>query len=211
MHEEVGYVTSDNMGEEHLATLGAQSAGTTHGLDTTKVLQEGASASADQDATGTIAMPSVPVGVDAGSHAGSTALVGRSSAAAPETKGPNVPYTCRVDTDFGHISFYDKGSFFEAVCNNCLHGSCKLRRTALVKKGGLGGRPLGFMMKWLSENHVNREVHWDKSTWQSWDQESRILQRLSLASLDSGATLLGYERPLTEGEPEEPLTLKGYL
>eukprot|EP00971_Amphidinium_carterae_P009282 183163-Amphidinium_carterae.2 len=67
------------------------------------------------------------------------------------------------------------------------------------------------MMKWLSENHVSREEHWDKSKWESWDQESRIEQRMNLLSLENGATLLGYERPLKKDEPEEPLTLKGYL
>lgn len=114
----------------------------------------------------------------------------------------------------GRISFYSKKNAFEGVCQNPEHGKCVATRTNKSKglcEDGLpkGGRPVGFLAAWLSHSETTqtKEEHWaafDNS------HEQRLDLRREIARTQGGAHLLTFERPLVDGESEEPRTLEGY-
>ena len=112
----------------------------------------------------------------------------------------------------GRISYYAGKSGFEAVCRNPAHGPgrCVLFRTAKLSKSGgrpTRGRPLGFLMCWLRNNHVPTKALHHASENMQFSHESRCKCREEL----SGQRLLGFERARLEGEDAEPLTLQGYV
>ena len=138
---------------------------------------------------------------------------GRAAKAVPK-RGQLLAAAASVQTPGGRIAFYAGGNFFQATCGR--HPQCALTRTAngtFSRNGVSGGRPLGFLAKWLSEsrNAATKEQHWDKEAWRAYTQESRAAERRALADLPGGAELLGCERVVEPGEPEEPVLLKGYV
>ena len=137
------------------------------------------------------------------------------AAVAPKrvARGPTSSAQCVVVLAHGTIAYYVKGDFFEAVCRNPAHGTCRNASGTLIKSGWSGGRPLGMLCMWLSESqkHDTKALHWDKETWKLWSQADREAQRLELAQLPNGMELLACERPRQEGEPIEAETLQGYL
>ena len=129
-------------------------------------------------------------------------------------RGPHVGAQSVVRVAGGTLSYYAAGDFFEAVCSH--HDKCKLRRSArgqTTKAGLVAGRPLGFLMQWLSQGPLmaSKEAHWDKAVWASWSQEARQDQRRSLSEQPLGPELIAFERPKAADEDEEPSSLKGYL
>eukprot|EP00971_Amphidinium_carterae_P235726 4678090-Amphidinium_carterae.1 len=130
-------------------------------------------------------------------------------------RGPLTSATVCVRFPKGTISFYEKGNFFEAVCGNKKHGSCKLRRSCKGRIGKDGilraGRPLGFLCQWLhASDWETKAEHWEKAFW-CWTQTQRKTKRDELRLLDGGAELLSYERDVMENEPEEAECVDAYL
>lgn len=115
----------------------------------------------------------------------------------------------------GSISFYPSKQAFEAVCDNRGHGRCVATRTCRGKGKGpdgfrRGGRPVGFLAAWLKagEHVASKEEHWllfDNPV------AERMALRRELSETEAGRMLASRERPRDEGEPEEPLSLEGYL
>ena len=128
--------------------------------------------------------------------------------------GPRARAMASVACDHGRISFYQQRNFFEAVCG--YHPQCVLSRTANGRpspEGVCGGRPLGFLMRWLQDGAFapDKGIHWDQHCWAMFTQEERLAARRELAGLDGGAELLACERATAEGEAEEPATLTGLV
>ena len=80
-----------------------------------------------------------------------------------------------------------------------------------------GGRPLGFMLRWLqlSSTVGTKEEHW-KFDDLSLSLELRKAFREQLKQSEQGLALLAKERKqkladAAEAEPEEPSTLRGYV
>eukprot|EP00971_Amphidinium_carterae_P331883 6465706-Amphidinium_carterae.3 len=116
----------------------------------------------------------------------------------------------------GKISFHVSKNSFEAVCNK--HKNCVLTRVARPAKASktvsAAGRPLGFLTSWLllGESCSSKEVHWDKTKWrETFTQQRRQEARCLLASLPGGSTLAEHERDRANGEPEEPVSLTGFM
>jgi hypothetical protein len=127
-----------------------------------------------------------------------------------------------MEIEGGHICFYPSKNCFEAHCGNPDHGRCVLTRgngyrhlraassadLAPLKKGG---RPLGFLVAWLSKSFVatTRAEHWSLEMMMS-DLVLRTIGRLTLQDSLDGRNLATRERPRDLGEESEPESLGGY-
>ena len=112
-------------------------------------------------------------------------------------------YTVQVPG--GKLSYYSKGSFFQAICSNPAHKPrCVLSRSAEEGRKPSQGRPVGLLLGWLAkgEHLPNKEAHWMRDNWPS--QAERLEYRLGLPVLEGGADLLLCEREKRPDEPEEP-------
>lgn len=116
----------------------------------------------------------------------------------------------------GRIGYFESKRSFEAVCENRLHGRCVLTRTrqsrGLTAEGfPKAGRPVGFLAAWLAsgEGLATKEEHWRASCLAPSHAERLALRQAIRDSGDAGKLILSCERPLADGEPEEPLTLEG--
>jgi hypothetical protein len=132
----------------------------------------------------------------------------------------------RFEFEGGSITYYASKNCFEAHCGNTEHGRCVLTRHgqrladdeaplrfSKTTKKPIGGRPLGFLMAWLSASHdCTRDEHWSRGLC-DFDLDTRVLLRAELSLSDVGQALSGYERPKDDGsgEQSEPETLEGYL
>ena len=105
----------------------------------------------------------------------------------------------RVNFEDGSwIAFYKSKNTFEAHCPNDNHVSCVLSRSntdwftfADGSKGG--GRPLGFMMAWLSMSSVaDKHDHWADECFQ-WSKDERETHRILLCTAPGADELLQYE------------------
>lgn len=152
--------------------------------------------------------------------------VGRASDIAPHVPQP-VPKalpgrrggsTVILQCPGGSVAFYGARHSFEAVCQHPGHGRCVLTRTCKGKRnataeGGIvGGRPVAFLASWLAygEGVATKDEHWAEAAFDQPREERARLRAAIRDSGESGALLLGCERPLEAGEPEEPATLVGY-
>lgn len=120
----------------------------------------------------------------------------------------------------GRILFYPSRGEFVAHCGNKDHGRCVLTRTRYGKVPDddpdavpLGGRPLGMLLAWLACNGQDTKAgHWTVAALNRPLDERMYRRTLLMASDDPMASeLLGKERPLADGEPDEPVTLEGYI
>eukprot|EP00971_Amphidinium_carterae_P352871 6492758-Amphidinium_carterae.3 len=142
------------------------------------------------------------------------------------TRGPNLGLResalAYIEVAEGRISFYAAKGIFEAKCTCTSHnvpGTCKLTRTHNVRKKSrdgksLGGRPVPFLLAWLrfSSNCAGKEEHWQRALWETqFPLASREACRRELQSSEAGRHLLAQERPLEDGEAEEPVTLDGMV
>eukprot|EP00971_Amphidinium_carterae_P352502 6492624-Amphidinium_carterae.3 len=119
----------------------------------------------------------------------------------------------------GRISFHFSKNSFEAVCN--VHeplGSCNMSRTCKgrMRRGvesSVGGRPLGFLCKWLdvADAVADKDMHKDRGLLSTFGHDERLAARMELLATDTGQELATYERDLMEGEEDEPQTLAGLL
>lgn len=120
--------------------------------------------------------------------------------------------TCHVIG--GSVSFYHSKMSFEAVCDNRLHGRCVatrgVRPQGLVDGVPRAGRPVGFLAAWLEagESAATKADHW-----RLFDQPLARRQELraEIGRTEAGAVLLRCERERVEGEPEEPVSISGYM
>lgn len=138
---------------------------------------------------------------------------------AEASRGPGVGPRRGADVTMqcpgGSISFYAKKMAFEAVCDNAAHMRCVATRTcrARAAAGGgppRGGRPVGFLAAWLSagQDVATKEEHWQLFNSSVAD---RLNFRREISKVESGRLLLSRERPCEAGEPEEPVSLDGYI
>ena len=120
---------------------------------------------------------------------------------------------------WGKITYWGKKGMFECMCRNADHGKCVLTRTHDAKGNDAhgmpyGGRPLGFLAAWLLKAHMppDKNTHWSKDYMLPTLAE-RQAARESLRALKDGLALLSKERErdTDKGEPEEPVTLVGYV
>lgn len=118
---------------------------------------------------------------------------------------------------WGKITFYASKGVFEATCRNPDHGKCVLTRTHKAKASSArgqppkGGRPLGLLAAWLEKGGVgSKEEHWRPDALRP-SVELRRAGRAYIRGAQHGPELLAKERPLAEGEPEEPLSLDGLV
>ena len=92
-----------------------------------------------------------------------------------------------------------------------------MRRTSKGRtlKSGLqiGGRPLGFLMRWLQAGTTldQKHLHWVREDWANFTLEERQAARATLSRTVGGPELMSFERARGTGEAEEPPTLQGYL
>lgn len=117
----------------------------------------------------------------------------------------------------GSISFYASKMAYQAVCENREHARCVLTRTCHPRgltAAGLpkGGRPVGFLVAWLShsEQCATKADHWSPERLDN-PLALRAALRDRIAATPSGRHLLSFERPLVPGETAEPEELDGYL
>lgn len=118
---------------------------------------------------------------------------------------------------WGKITFYASKGVFEATCRNPEHGKCVLTRTHKGKPPSApgrfpkGGRPLGLLAAWMEKGGVgSKEEHWAPNVLKPTLAMRRAgREYIRLAS--NGIALLSKERPLAEGEPDEPLSLDGLV
>eukprot|EP00971_Amphidinium_carterae_P191685 3803512-Amphidinium_carterae.3 len=115
---------------------------------------------------------------------------------------------CYVALPNGRLSFYANKQLFEARCTVKGHRQCVLSRTAQSKKARSSGsgRPLGLLMSFLSfgSSCSNKEEHWCKETWATWNKAHRREQRRLLLQVPNGPEMMAYERPQRVGEESEP-------
>lgn len=118
----------------------------------------------------------------------------------------------------GSIAFYPSKMAFQAVCDHRDHGRCVVTRTCrghgkTPAGHPKGGRPVGFLAAWLGagEQLPTKADHWAPAVFrQDAETRSRVRQQIA-ASGESGRVLLSCERPLAEGEPDEPAGLEAYF
>jgi hypothetical protein len=112
------------------------------------------------------------------------------------------------------ISFYASDNRFEAVCRNVNHlpmGKCRLTRTLPLHDDGVSakGRMLGLMMAWLilgdCDDVGNKADHTNPFLIIGIGYEDRVHARDFLKTLAGAEDLLACERPLRDGESEEPV------
>ena len=112
----------------------------------------------------------------------------------------------------GNISYYSHDQRFQANCR--VHGNgCNLTRTSRPGVGrranGPQGRPLGLMFAWLSQcnapRNIGAEEHARADNKRSIPRNLRIEGRDLCLLCEYGAALLRCERPVRDGEPDEPL------
>lgn len=170
----------------------------------------GGDGSAEQPAAAAAASAATPP-PDAAAVAQEAPDQARERHAGAPRKGADVTMHCPG----GSISYYQSKQAFEAVCDNPAHGRCVATRTCRAKgmnPDGFsrGGRPVGFLAAWLAagEGVGSKPEHWQLF---ETSAEVRLQSRRRVAEVASGRTLLGRERPLEPGEPEEPTSLAGYL
>eukprot|EP00971_Amphidinium_carterae_P101794 2014786-Amphidinium_carterae.4 len=109
----------------------------------------------------------------------------------------------------GRIAWHSSKQSFEATCWK--HKRCIMTR-ASFKGAKAHGRPLGFLMAWLQMTVDDPALHRDKDYLRGVLQaDCRRSARRVLSDMAGSATLLSKERPLEEGEAEEPDNLKGLL
>ena len=116
----------------------------------------------------------------------------------------------------GRIAYHLSNEAFEAHCDNPAHGHCVMTRTAKGRVSNTGetvaGRPLGFLSAWLQMGRdcPDKANHWSKAAWSAnLTHEARVAAREAFKRRAGAELMLAVERPVQEGEPEEPLTLKG--
>ena len=111
---------------------------------------------------------------------------------------------CVVTVPGGTISYYALKGIFQATCSNRSHGRCVLTRSSAPGSRPSQGRPLGFLMAWLSlgEVFLNKQEHWDRTLWP--DAELRAHHRELLHRHPLGPSLLAFEREQREDEGSEP-------
>ena len=133
----------------------------------------------------------------------------RRSGAAPPTVASRTATDITVVIPGGHITYYHTIHSFQATCNNQSHGRCALRRQATADgRGGTNqaaGRPLGYLAAWLAMGARcdSKDMHWDPLNQPSLTDRSHA--RAGLALQPAGLAILGKERPMREGETEEPI------
>ena len=132
-------------------------------------------------------------------------LVVRAPPAAPI--GPRMPADCTVAIpDVGVIRFYASRREFVAHCSFPGHVRCRLTRSSQGHASSARcaqGRPLGLLAAWLQargscadkDSHVRMPLP---------DLASRIFGRELLKGVAEAADLFLAERPLRDGESEEP-------
>ena len=113
------------------------------------------------------------------------------------------------------ITYYPHDQRFQAVCNHVGHLPLhKCRLTRYLPRPGADpeskGRPCGLMAAWLTmdlaiNSIIDRHGHQDPFLILSISRAERIAGRQLLKSLPGGLALLNCERPIGDGEPEEPL------
>lgn len=107
----------------------------------------------------------------------------------------------------GMIHYYKITNRFVAHCTLASHGSqCFKTRTSLASERGghfqAQGRPLGHLAAWLleQERFPTKAAHFASKP----SQASRAAGRLVLETIPNSAELLAGERPVREGEANEP-------
>lgn len=121
--------------------------------------------------------------------------------------GPRGNADVTVWVEGGRISFYSSKKSFEAVCGNPLHKTdSRCVRTCGVTSSALcGGRPLGLLAAWLANNaQANKAEHWAADQFSPTFAERQI-RRTMLALAEGTEELFAKERPLDDGEQDEPL------
>ena len=105
----------------------------------------------------------------------------------------------------GKLTYYARTQVCTATCSNDLHGRCVLTRTLVPGKPTQQGRPMGLLMAWLEMGqHVGTKAeHWDKDSWPT--HQERLMARGFLSTLEGSEGFFDAEKPLAEGESEEPL------
>jgi hypothetical protein len=126
-----------------------------------------------------------------------------------------------MEIEGGRICSYPSKNCFEAHCGNPDHWRCVLtrgngyRHLGAASSSGLaplkkGGRPLGFLVAWLSKSFVaTRAQHWSLDVMMS-DHILRSIGRLTLTDSLDGQNLATRERRKDLGEESEPESLGGY-
>ena len=79
------------------------------------------------------------------------------------------------------------------------------------KTSGVGGRPVGFLARWLETNHCETKAqHWKPASL-LFPVAEREAARAQVESNPGGPELLGFERERGDSEPAAPVSLKGYV
>ena len=109
-----------------------------------------------------------------------------------------------VEVPGGKLTYYHKGEFFTATCNNLAHGKCILTRTSRAGKRSAQGRPLGLLMGWLAlgQDSDSKAAHFDRSRWPNHQARTDARERLS--EMPGAEGLFAEERPQEPGEVGEP-------
>lgn len=109
----------------------------------------------------------------------------------------------------GSITYYDRGNYFVAECDEHKNQRplCKRTRSAAGSKSGKGpqGRPLGFLAGFLmccGHGHENAKAHYAVAASLTFEQRREARRRLSAAP--GAAIFFEKERPVREGEASEP-------
>ena len=133
------------------------------------------------------------------------------AATLPMPTGGRRPPDASVFVDVGEIKYYSRARRFSAFCNQMSHGDrCRRERTANASRSGIGGqgRPLGYLVAWLSRGHQHetQQEHMNCEDCEvaiSLEDRSAARERLQQTLGFEG--LFAGERPRRDGEDDEPL------
>jgi len=103
-----------------------------------------------------------------------------------------------------HIAYYHRPKQFYAVCLHAGHDRCRLTRTSNPSaRSAASGRPLGYLMSWLSQAHLYSTA--DEHHHQCFPSFSdRRTARLELHAIPEAASLFAMERPKGDALDSEP-------
>eukprot|EP00959_Pyramimonas_sp_CCMP1952_P195621 4090263-Pyramimonas_sp.AAC.1 len=179
----------------------------------------------------TIAAPagSSSSGAPSGSSSGVVAPAGSGSSSGaaagsgpPPPPPPPMPPPAGGDENIawhlpggGAISWYRYQGFVATCPRRHAHGRCRITRTHkaaamgssdYLRTSGAQGRPLGMMYCWL-ENHAQFDDKLSHHLYKPLCGDRRAARRLLIEMAQGGnltvGRLLGKERPLADGEPDE--------
>ena len=119
-----------------------------------------------------------------------------------------------LEINGGRLEYWADPQCFAAMCGDTDHVDaggqpCCITKTANAGKLKAVGRPLGYLLAWLSLHSADRAAHMNlgmRRIARAYRLEARgRLEAMAAADgLSVAAQLLNRERPLVEDEPREP-------